>query len=550
MKLRDYQETAVDKAQQALREHGKTLVVMATGLGKTAVFAEIIRKHLEENGAHRRVMVIAHREELIAQAVQTIMRVTQQVVAVEMGEQRSNEGMVGKAAVVVSSVQTQISGVGSQRRMHRFNANEFGLLVIDEAHHATADSYRAVIQHYCGTGKAKLLGVTATPDRTDEASLLELFQCCAMEYGIREGIENGWLVPIKQRYVSVNSLDIADVGTVAGDLNAKQLSAVLEYEAALHEMVAPTIEIVGQRRCLVFAASVAHAKRVTEILNRHRANCAAWVDGETPRDIRRERFRSFSMGMTQYLVNVGVATEGWDDAAQDAKGVQVIAMFRPTKSRALYSQMCGRGTRVVPNTLDNTATALERASAIAASAKPFLEVLDFVGNSGKHKLVHCASALMEGTVSERVVELLERESRTRSEAAPVDILALVPECERIARSEADAEKRKSVLAKAKYELQSVDPFDLVALSSDREQNWERGEAATPKQLALLGRLRVRLPRLCTKADAAKLIDAALGTPTAKQAAVLKRNGYDPSKFTRKTASNKITELMSMWESLR
>jgi superfamily II DNA or RNA helicase len=550
MQLRDYQQQAVEAAIESMRSGGSTLLVMATGLGKTVVFAEIIRRYMSQ-GTGRRALVLAHRVELIQQAAATLRRICQCDVEIEMGEQRAREDMYHRAPIVVSSVATQVARAGDQRRMHRFDASKFGIVVIDEAHHAVADSYRMTLEHY-RTGRCRVLGVTATPDRADEAALGEVFETVAMDYGIREGVQAGWLVPVKQRLVSVRSLDFTACRTTAGDLNGADLDSIMRYEETLHGMVYPTIELAGDRRGVIFAASVAHADRISEILNRHRAASAISVNAKTHPDERREMFRGFSEGRYQWLVNVGVATEGWDDAALDGRGVQVIAMMRPTKSRALYCQMVGRGTRPLPGTVDGLATPQERCAAIAASAKQAVEVLDYCGNSGRHRLVHLADALAgrdADELAERAERAVARAAQQNGEAA-VDVLALMDREEVLMKREAEARARRGIVVRAKYATQEINPFALIDLAPDRDANWERGVPASEKQLALLRRMRVGIPALLTRKEASRLIDAAMATPTPGQAWVLQKHGLDPRDFTRKSASVEIDRIKESGNGIR
>jgi superfamily II DNA or RNA helicase len=541
LSIRDYQRDAIAGVFAQLKEHRSTLLVMATGLGKTVVFADIVRR-AQQSGRGWRTLVLAHREELVFQAAKTIERVAGCHVDIEMGDLRASHDFLRRAPVVVSTVQTQVAGRGETKRMHRFKPSEFGLVIVDEAHHAIAGSYRTVIDHYMSNPAVRLLGVTATPDRTDEAALGEVFSSVAFEYGIREGIDGGWLVPVKQRVVHVQGLDFSGCRTTAGDLNGADLSAVLEYEATLHGMVSPTIEIVGDRRCLIFAASVAHAHRIAEILNRHRAGSAVAVDANTPREDRRAMFSGFSEGRYQFLVNVGVATEGWDDAALDGKGVQVIAMMRPTKSRALYCQMVGRGTRPLPGTVEQCPDAECRRDRIAGSPKPHVTVLDYCGNAGRHKLVHCVDALAGKDVDVR--ERAERRVIKEAEDGDVDVMAVLSEEEMRAKQEAEQAKRRGLVVKAGFVTQDIDPFSLIDLTPDRKSAWEKGVPATEAQLALIRKLRVAVPDLLTRNEARRLIDAAIATPTPKQQAVLIRAGFDPSNYDRKSASRVIDAIMA------
>jgi len=539
MNLRDFQQRAVEAIISRLDSDRRTLLVMATGLGKTVVFGEIIRRFLHDH-PHERVMVLAHREELVMQARKTIEMISGYAVAIEMGEQRSDESAWRKESVVVSTVQTQCAGRNERKRMQRFDAERFGLVIIDEAHHAVSGSYRQTIDHY-GKGGLRLLGVTATPDRHDRVGLLDLFGSIGYEFGMREGIESGWLVPIKQRVVNVQGLDFSTCRTQAGDLHAGDLRRVVEYEEVLHGMTYPTIEIAGNRRCIAFCASVAHAERVAEIINRHRPASAAWVCGETPRDERRNIFRDFSSGRLQFLVNVGVATEGWDDAALDGVGVSVVAMMRPTKSRALYCQCIGRATRPVPKLLDGLTEAAARRAAIAQSPKPAAIILDYCGNAGRHKLVHAADALGESfshSVQERAHKAVNRQAADDE----IDVLEALTRAEIEEQRIEERKKRRGIVVKAQYAVQDIDPFSLIELAHDRTLAWSRGDPPTDKQVDFLRRLRVGIPDMLTKQEAGRLITAAISTPTPKQSAVLLRHGLDPADFDRRSASAKLSEI--------
>lgn len=331
--LRDYQRHAADAIVESFKDNDSALVVMPTGCGKTVLFSEIINR-FQPNKA----MVIAHREELIFQAKEKIERCTGLKSNIEMGQFRAdtNWGLFGMSQVVISTVQTQNSG----DRLLNFKPEDFGLLVIDEAHHCTSPTYRKIIDYYRQNPRLKVLGVTATPDRADEEALGQIFETVAFDYEILDAIKDGWLVPVEQQMVEVDGLDFSSVRTTAGDLNGADLAEIMEFEKNLHGIADPTIKIVGDRRTLVFTASVAQAERLCEIFNRHRAGCSAFVCGKTQKDDRRRIISDFDHGKIQFMVNCGVFTEGWDDKAIDEMGVQVIAIARPTKSRALYAQMC------------------------------------------------------------------------------------------------------------------------------------------------------------------------------------------------------------------
>src|SRR5512136_1237637 len=520
MKLRPYQSAASDAIFKEWQENDATLVVMPTGGGKTVLFADVIRRVFP-----RRALVVAHREELIFQARDKIEHVTGIKADVEMGDYRAEGGLFGEARVVVSTIQTQCSGGDGGGRMSKFDPQRFGVLIIDEAHHATSPTYRRVIDYYRTNPTLKILGVTATPDRADEEALGQVFQSVAFDYEVLDAIHDGWLVPIEQQMVHVEGLDYSSIRTTAGDLNGGDLAAVMEGEKNLQQMASASLAIIGARRALVFTASVKSAEMTAEIFNRHRAGMASWVCGKTEREERRRVLAEFAAGKLQVVCNCGVLTEGFDDP-----GVEVIIMGRPTKSRSLYSQMVGRSTRPLPGVVDGPETPEARRAAIAASAKASCLVVDFVGNAGKHKLVTSAD-ILGGKVSE---EALERAvNRVRAAGGPVNMTEALDEAEAELREQrrlAEAARRANLVAKARFTTQTVDPFDVLALEPARTRGWDQGRQLSEKQRSLLARQGINPDRV-SYVEGRQLIaeifrrwDGKLCS--FKQAKVLRKYGYD------------------------
>ena len=535
MKLRDYQESAVEKVLDCWKKFRSCLIVLPTGCGKTVVFAEIIRRCLteqmsaneagtdpaegspkkeidiydiddddeedesDEAKTGKRAMILAHREELITQARDKVSAITGEDVQIEMGAFEVTP-MLGKVPpVVVSTVQTQCTG-----RMKKFNPNDYGILVIDEAHHATAKSYRNCIDHYFQNPDCRLVGVTATPDRADEKALGQVFETVAFEYSVTNAIHDGWLVPVKQRLVKVNSLDFSNVTTCAGDFNQGELAQVLEEEQNLHAIAVPTMQICGERRAIIFAASVRQAERICEIINRgnedwiakNGAKRAEWVCGKTEKVERRTILDNFKNGKIQFVVNVGVLTEGFDDA-----GVSVVVMARPTKSRALYAQMAGRATRPaaevaarlgevkVEGEQQMDSSALRR-KLIAESSKPSCLIVDFVGNSGRHKLVSTADILGGKDIDDEDEEEARKRAKKRCEESGEET-DMIDEIEKAraevkAEKEAAAKRRSFIQATARFVEVSVDPFNIFDLPPvEKSSACSLGQHLSWKQKELL-----------------------------------------------------------------
>ena len=520
MKLRPYQSAASDAIFKEWEDNDATLVVMPTGGGKTVLFADVIRRVFP-----RRALVIAHREELIFQARDKIQRVTGLSADVEMGEYRADGGLFGQARVVVSTIQTQCSGGDGGGRMSKFDPQRFGVLIIDEAHHATSRSYRRGIDLYPTEPAVKGPGVTPTPHPADGGGLRGGFQSVAFDYEVLDAIHDGWLVPIEQQMVHVEGLDYSSIRTTAGDLNGGDLAAVMEAEKNLQQMASASLATIGSRRALVFTASVKAAEMTAEIFNRHRAGMASWVCGKTDREKRRRVLADFAAGKLQVVCNCGVLTEGFDDP-----GVEVVIMGRPTKSRSLYSQMVGRSTRPLPGVVDGPETADERRAAIAASAKPSCLVVDFVGNAGKHKLVTSAD-ILGGKVSEEALELAVE--RTLKAGGPVKMAEALDEAEAELQEQkrlAEAALRARLVATARFTTQSVDPFDVLHLDPVKPRGWDNVKQLTEKQRSLLAKQGIN-PDGISFSQGKQLISEIFRRwdgklCSFKQAKVLRKYGYD------------------------
>lgn len=537
MKLRDYQRRAVDNVGRCLASDASTLLVMPTGTGKTVTFAHAIAEH----SGTGRALVLAHREELIRQNAKAIERVLGEPCDIERADQHADlPGMHAKSRVVVASKDSLHA-----KRLAKFDPTEFGLIVTDEAHHSPASSYGRIYDHFAGVPH---LGVTATPDRFDEEALGQVYASVAMTYEIADAIHDGWLVPVKARTVFVKDLNLSTVSTTAGDLNVGELAEQLEAERPMHEVAASVTKECGDRKAIVFTVSVRQAERLCEILNDYQPNCARWICGATPEDKRRADLAAHRAGEVQFMVNVGVLTEGYDDP-----GVSMIVMARPTKSRSLFAQCLGRGTRPLPGVVDQHDDACVRRKAIESSEKPDLLVLDFTGNCGRHKLASPADVLggkytqsqrdsaaeeaMSGEVD--MFDALERaRSREESSGSKQDILDY-------------SKSRSRILTIAKYLMTEEDLFD-GAFAPGRERAWLSGKAPTEAQVNALEKFGIERHdalRL-SKSEASKIIGGSIirihsGLCTLKQARALGRFGIqNPEKMTFADANAKLGQLIA------
>lgn len=539
IQLRPYQTEAVEAVLKEWEDVTSTLIVEPTGTGKTTIFTDII-----ERVQPSRCLILAHREELIFQAKARIEDQTYLECQIEMAEFNANIHQLFRSPVVAATVQTMISGIGERRRMHRFDPHDFGHLIIDEGHHSTARSYRKIIDYFSQNQSLKVLGCTATPDRADEEALGQIFNTVAHVYEILDAIHDGWLVPIDQQMVEIEDLDFSTVRTTAGDLNTADLAQIMESEKTLQGMCGAAMEIIGDRRAIVFTSSVRHAEMACEILNRYRSDCAGWICGRTQKDERRDTMDDFRKGTLQILCNVGCITEGVDVPA-----AEVVIMGRPTKSRSLYAQMAGRILRPLPGLVDELQSPAERRGAIADSSKPSALIVDFVGNSGRHKLITSAD-ILGGNVSEQAMELAIR--KARESGKPVRMDEELDEAEAELRRAEEArrhmmEARKArLVAKVKYQKNYIDPFAAFELTPVQERGWDMGKVLSPKQRALLLRLGVDGDSM-PYGQARQILNEQFrrwknNLCTMKQASVLKRFGYETKDLTKVEASKLLDTL--------
>lgn len=546
---REYQARIVDQAVTLLEKHYSCLVTMATGTGKTAVARGIIERC--GVGENRRVLWIVGREELVNQAHNTLKSLGPRC-EVEMQDWRATLG----AEIVVASKDSL------RHRLEKYPRDHFSMIVTDETHHGIAKTYRKIYDYFsAGTDRCWHLGLTATPDRTDKYSLGSelggLFASATNPYTIFSGQSDGWLVPFRVFRIRLGGVDLSSVGTVAGDLNQGQLAEIMEAEKPLHGAANALIQYCEDRPTIVFASSVDHAERLSEILNRYHPDCARVVTGKTNKDIRRNLFRRF--GKTyQFLCNYAVATEGVD--LPDAR---CVAMLRPTKSRLVWVQAAGRGCRPHPDIDTIGGTAEDRLTWIAQSVKPDCLLLDFVGVAGKHKLVSPIDVLG----GKEVPEDLRKEAEKILETTPITIEQAIDEArfkiEEIKRKAEESERKQRIADEARraaikgtadVQATEVPVSDLYLSTGDIDPSDNR---PTPKQVQEAQRLKLRLPIGCTRKTASAIIGneknrRKLGLATAGQVNFLLKhwrrgNVYE---LTYQEASGLIEGIISKWNNKR
>lgn len=528
--LRPYQSQQKTSILDLWIIHQSVLLVSSVGSGKTTTFCSIVTDRIE-NG---RALILAHRTELVDQAIARL-KLFGIDAARDQADERAEHGRWAKD-VIVGTTQTVAA------RLTNYDPFDFTTVVIDESHHAVAKTYQRIIQHFRQNPECKILGVTGTPDRSDEAALGQIFDVVAEPvYGIEKAVSDGWLVKPLQQMIEIEGLDLSRVRTTAGDLNAGDLSEILEKEEICQGIVSGILQNVGDMRTLVFAATVREAELLCEIFNRHTQHSAGWVCGKTPDDERRKTFKEFEHGEIQFFVNVGIATEG-----TDMPHVQCVANARMTKSRALYEQISGRALRTYPGCVDGLETKEERLQSILASPKPSALLLDFVGNSGKHKLMTVAD-ILGGEITDEVLKLVNARIRKKGKPADVaeEIEKVKQELER-KKLKRDAEKarRQGLVADARYSTREVNAFD----GADRFQQRRAWDAPTENQCYFLRSRGHQHPEKYSKKQASAIISKLKSDPaianqlTPKMRNILQRYNYDPDNMTFAEAKQEIDAL--------
>ncbi|MDT2198568.1 DEAD/DEAH box helicase, partial [Paenibacillus larvae] len=489
MELRDYQQSARESIQDEWEKGVKrTLLVLPTGCGKTIVFSKVIEDRVRLG---ERVLVLAHRGELLEQAADKLEKSTGLKCATEKAEQTS----VGSwYRVVVGSIQTMMR----EKRLEQFDHDHFDTVIIDEAHHCISDSYQRVLQYFDG---ANVLGVTATPDRGDMRNLGSYFESLAYEYTLPKAIKEGYLSPIKAITIPLK-LDLSAVGQQAGDFKNSDLGTALD--PYLDSIAAEMCRVAKDRKIVVFLPLVKTSQKFTEILNQCGFQ-AAEVNGES--QDRAEILENFDNGKYNVLCNSMLLTEGWD-----CPSVDCVVVLRPTKVRSLYSQMVGRGTRLYPG-------------------KTELLLLDFLWHTERHELCHPAHLIAE---NEEIAKAMTKQ--IEEAGIPLDLETVEKQA-----AEDVITQREEALAKQLEEMKRrkrklVDPlqFEMSIQAEDLSSyvpsfGWEMAPPSE-KQIKTLEKLGILPDQIDNAGKATKLLERldkrrSEGLTTPKQIRFLEQRGF-------------------------
>lgn len=487
--LRPYQQQARDRIHAEWDAgHTRTLLVLPTGTGKTIVFASVAADQVR---AGDRVLILAHRGELLEQAADKLQRSTGLVSAVEKAESTCLDSWF---RVVVGSVQT----LQRTARLERFPQDYFGTIIIDEAHHAITDGYRRILDYFSG---AKVLGVTATPDRGDMRNLGEVFDSLAFEYKLTDAIKEGYLCKIMAQTIPLQ-LDITSVTMSGGDYAVGDLGTALD--PYLEQIAAEMARRCKNRKTVVFLPLIKTSQKFRDLLNTYGFR-AAEVNGQS--DDRRQVLADFDAGKYNVLCNSMLLTEGWD-----CPSVDCVVVLRPTKVRSLYSQMVGRGTRLSPGKTD-------------------LLLLDFLWMTDKHELCRPADLVCEDrTVARQMTEHLAETGCPEDieEAAAQASEDVVAQREEALAKQLEEQRRKKakLVDPLQYEM-SIQAEDLAGYVP--AFGWEAGPPSE-QQTAALEKLGILPDAVESAGKAALLLDRLNkrrdeGLTTPKQIRCLEKYGF-------------------------
>ena len=487
--LRPYQQQARDRIHAEWDAgHTRTLLVLPTGTGKTIVFASVAADQVR---AGDRVLILAHRGELLEQAADKLQRSTGLVSAVEKAESTCLDSWF---RVVVGSVQT----LQRTARLERFPQDYFGTIIIDEAHHAITDGYRRILDYF---GDAKVLGVTATPDRGDMRNLGEVFDSLAFEYKLTDAIKEGYLCKIMAQTIPLQ-LDITSVTMSGGDYAVGDLGTALD--PYLEQIAAEMARRCKSRKTVVFLPLIKTSQKFRDLLNTYGFR-AAEVNGQS--EDRRQVLADFDAGKYNVLCNSMLLTEGWD-----CPSVDCVVVLRPTKVRSLYSQMVGRGTRLSPGKTD-------------------LLLLDFLWMTDKHELCRPADLVCEDrTVARQMTEHLAETGCPEDieEAAAQASEDVVAQREEALAKQLEEQRRKKakLVDPLQYEM-SIQAEDLAGYVP--AFGWEAGPPSE-QQTAALEKLGILPDAVESAGKAALLLDRLNkrrdeGLTTPKQIRCLEKYGF-------------------------
>lgn len=435
MKLRPYQDRLIDETRQALRSHRRVLMQAPTGAGKTAITVYMMGRAADSG---KRSMFIVHQNELLSQTSKALWK------------QKLEHGMIaaGKSfsrlPAQVASVQTLV------RRLEQYP--EPDLVIIDECHRSAASTYQAVLEAY---PNAKVIGLTATPQRTDGKGLDDTYEALVQGPSIRQLIDAGYLSDY-EIFAPPSTVDLSGVKTRMGDYDKREVEQAVDKPTITGDAVATYRKHAGGKRCVVMCVSIRHAEHVKESYSAAGVP-AEMIEGSMSNREREAVLDRFRKGETLVIANVQLLIEGVDIPA-----IEVVQWLRPTQSLIIWMQGNGRGLR-------------------PSEGKEKLLILDQVGNWSKHGL--------PDEDREWSLEGRKKGKRKKDDEADVNVQQC-KHCFHIFRPGVDTCPAcgQAVEVRKKAEIQVVDgELEKIDLEAERKaRKRDQGKARDLKELVLLG----------------------------------------------------------------
>ena len=432
MLLRPYQEAAVSDACKALDKHGNTIVVAPTGAGKTIMLPALVGERYKDG---KKILVMQHRDELVDQNKSKFERINPYITtSIVNGTVKNWDGNA-----IFSMVQT----ISRERNLR--DRPKFDMIVVDESHHAAADTYLKVINAVKEDNPdAEIVGFTATPNRGDGKGLRSVFNNCSHQIEITTLIREGFLVPPKSYVIDCGvGEQLNKVSRKGNDFDMEQVEAIMNHKVINDKVVTEWMDHADGRKTVVFCSTIKHAEDLLESFVEHDIN-AKLVTGDTPKDERAETLHELAYGDLEVVVNVSVLTEGFD-----APAVSCIVLTRPCSQKGTMVQMIGRGLRTIDP------------EEFPGVVKTDCVVLDFG-----------TSVLTHGSLEDAV----DLDDREKGEAP----LKECPECESyvpmgvqecpvcgyLFESEKEEKAELSTFTMTEYDLMQMSPFRWIDLFGD------------------------------------------------------------------------------------
>lgn len=449
--LRPYQQQAVDAVVDMLRQNAGCLITQATGTGKTEVAIALAHAMDALSG----MLICGPFIDLVGQ---TAARFRSRGVAcgIEQGQLRSNEPVTSACYASLLS-----------RRRYEQYLGKTKLLVVDESHLNYTPAALKMLGYFREAG-AKIVGMTASPQRGSGDPLTAWYGPVAFDYPYQAAVRDGYLNPTKLWTVVLEDLDLSAFKGRFGDFDQEKMDALLRSEANVQAVASLVEQHHEGKPSVVFCQSIRHAEMLREVLGR-RNIYASIVHSKMDSLERRQHLRDFESGENNVILNVGCLTTGWDFPP-----LAKLFIARPTKSKSLYIQMFGRGTRTLPGVIDGLRTAEERRAAIAASDKPFTEVFDLTDTS-RHCDLRTAVDVLAPELEGELLKRVRKATEGRKEAIALDPIIEEQRAamarEEAARHALEVEQRKLLTADGRFGIYERDVFARAEVQEKPRRSW-------------------------------------------------------------------------------